>query len=80
MYNFLSSSHWRLGAIVIIPYCVCSAMGALRSECGVQQGDPLRQLLFCLVLNKLVSTIAADSISSQLLFHSRYMDDGVIAG
>ena len=54
-----------------------STMGALRSETGVQQGDPLGPLLFCLVLHKVVTAIAADSICSQLSFHSWYMDDGV---
>ena len=53
-----------------------SAMGTLRSESGVQQGDPLGPLLFCLVLHKVV-TVAVDSICSQLSFHSWYM---VIAG
>ena len=52
-------------------------MGALRTETGVQQGDPLGPLLFCLVLHKVVTAIAA---GSQLSFHSWYMDDGVIAG
>ena len=47
---------------------------------GVQQGDPLGPLLFCLVLHKVVTAIAADSICSQLSFHSWYIDDGVIAG
>ena len=55
-------------------------MGALRSETGVQQGDPLGPLLFCLVLYKVVTAVAADSICPQLSFHSWYMDDGVIAG
>ena len=54
-------------------------MGALRSETGVQQGDPLGPLLFCLVLHKVATAIAADSICPQLSFHSWYMDDGVIA-
>ena len=55
-------------------------MGTLRSESGVQQRDPLGPLLFCLVLHKVVTAIAADSICSQLSFHSWYMDDGVSAG
>ena len=54
---------------------MCSAISI-----GVQQGDPLGPLLFCLVLHKVVTAIAADSICSQLSFHSWYMDDGVIAG
>ena len=54
-----------------------SAMGTLRLESGVQQGDPLG---FCLVLHRMGTAIAVDSICSQLSFHSWYMDDGVIAG
>ena len=56
-----------------------SAMGTLRSESVVQQGDPLGPLLFCLVLHKVVTAIAAESLS-QLSFHSWYVDDRVIAG
>ena len=35
-------------------------MGTISSETGVQQGDPLGPLFFCLVLHKLVATIASD--------------------
>ena len=56
------------------------SMGIISSETGVQQGDPLGPLFFCLVLQKLVATIATDEESSQLLYHKWYMDDGVIAG
>ena len=66
--------------VMVITTLLLSAMGTLRSESGVQQGDPLGPLLFCLVLHKVVTAIAADSICSQLSFHSCYMDDGVIAG
>lgn len=55
-------------------------MGTISSEAGVQQGDPLGPLLFCLMLQKVVSAIAVDSVCSELLFHGRYLDDGVIAG
>ena len=55
-------------------------MRALRSETGAKQGDPLGSFLFCLVLHKVVTAIAADSICSQLSFHSWYMDYGFIAG
>ena len=46
----------------------------------MQQGDPLGPLLFCLVLHKLVATIASDEVASHLLYHKWYMDDGVVAG
>eukprot|EP00731_Ephydatia_muelleri_P034186 Em0050g4a len=39
------------------------SMGTLSSETGVQQGDPLGPLFFCLVLQKLVGTIATDEVS-----------------
>ncbi|KAL5486430.1 hypothetical protein EMCRGX_G018902 [Ephydatia muelleri] len=44
-------------------------MGPISSETGVQQGDPVGSLFFCLVLQKLVATIASDDESSQLLYH-----------
>ena len=55
-------------------------MGTISSETGVQQGDPLGPFLFCLVLQKVVSAIAADSVCSEPLFHAWYLDDGAIAG
>ena len=55
-------------------------MGTLTSECGVQQGDPLGPLLFCLVLNILVKHICSDPNCANLSFHSWYLDDGVVAG
>ncbi|KAL5506409.1 hypothetical protein EMCRGX_G008040 [Ephydatia muelleri] len=77
--HFSELFQWAAGCYGDHPLLL-SAMGTLRSESGVQQGDPLGPLLFCLVLDKVVTAIAADSICSQLLFHSWYMDDGVIAG
>ena len=56
------------------------SMGTLSSETGVQQGDPLGPLFFCLVLQKLVGTIATDEVSSHLLYHKWCMDDWVVAG
>ena len=45
-------------------------MGTLTSECGVQQGDPLGPLLFCLVLNILVKDICSDPNCANLSFHT----------
>ena len=55
-------------------------MGTLSSETGCQQKDPLRPLFFCLVIQKLVGTIATDEVSSHLLYYKCYMDDGAVAG
>ena len=55
-------------------------LGTVTSEVGVQQGDPLGPMFFCLVLHKLVSAIAMDEDASMLLFHAWYLDDGVVAG
>ena len=55
-------------------------MGTISSEIGVQQGDPLGPLLFCLVLQQVVSTIAEDADCASLLFHKWYIHDGVVAG
>ncbi|KAL5457675.1 hypothetical protein EMCRGX_G034960 [Ephydatia muelleri] len=52
-------------------------LGTITSEIGVQQGDPLGPLLFCLVLQQVVSTIAEDAVCASLLFHKWYIDDGV---
>ena len=56
------------------------AMGSINSETGVQWGDPLGPLLFCLVLQKVVSAISADDRCAELLFPAWYMDDVVVAG
>ncbi|KAL5505640.1 hypothetical protein EMCRGX_G007104 [Ephydatia muelleri] len=55
-------------------------LGTITSEISVQQGDPLGPLLFCLVLQQVVSTIAEDADCASLLFHKWYIDDGVVAG
>ena len=55
-------------------------MGIITSEMGVQQGDPLGPLLFCLVLQKIISTIGVDPTCNGLKFHSWYIDDVVVAG
>ncbi|KAL5502816.1 hypothetical protein EMCRGX_G009650 [Ephydatia muelleri] len=57
-----------------------SPIGTIMSDSGVQQGDPLGPLLFCLVLQKVLSAIASDPICFDLLFHAWYIDDGIIAG
>ena len=55
-------------------------LGTISSEVGVQQGDPLSPMFFCLVLHKIVSAILSDENCSSLLFHAWYQDDGVVAG
>ena len=62
------------------PKILWHTMGTISSEAGVQQGVPLGPLLFCLVQQNMVSSIAADSVCSELLFHEWYLDDGVVAG
>ena len=54
------------------------SLGTISSESGVQQGDPMGSLLFCLVLQKLVSAIAEDKDCSSLLFHKWHIDDSVL--
>ena len=56
------------------------SLGTISSEIGVQQGDPLGPLLFCLVLQQIISAIAEDVDCESLLFHHWYIDDGVVAG
>ena len=56
------------------------SLGTISSEIGVQQGDPLCPLLFCLVLQQIISAIAEDVDCESLLFHHWYIDDGVVAG
>eukprot|EP00731_Ephydatia_muelleri_P034861 Em0082g8a len=56
------------------------SLGTISSEIGVQQGDPLGPLLFCLVLQQIISAIVEDVDCESLLFHHWYIDDGVVAG
>ena len=55
-------------------------LGTISSEVGVQQGDPLSPLFFCLVLHILITAIVGEESCSSLLFQAWYQDDGVIAG
>ncbi len=50
----------------------------LWSQCGVQQGDPLGPLLFCLAIHPLLLKIQAECPG--LVSNSWYLDDGVVAG
>ena len=50
----------------------------LSSTCGVQQGDPLGPLLFCLAIRPVVEKIATHCPS--LTLNGWYLDDGVVAG
>ena len=69
-------STWCYGQYPILWHTV----GSITSESGVQQGDPLGPLLFCLVLHQVVCATATDSECASLLFHRWYIDDGVVAG
>ena len=53
-------------------------MGTVRSCVGVQQGDPLGPLLFCLVLLVLMTRIA--ELCPALDFDDWFLDDGHLAG
>jgi len=52
--------------------------GNIRSCVGVQQGDPLGPLLFCLVLNIVVRRLV--EACPRLDLHKWYLDDGILAG
>ena len=69
-------STWCYGQYPILWHTV----GSITSESGVQQGDPLDPLLFCLVLHQVVCATATDSECASLLFHRWYIDDGVVPG
>ena len=61
------------------PSLLCYGDSVQLNSCvGVQQGDPLGPLLFCLVLHVLVRKIQADC--PDLLLHKWYLDDGALAG
>ncbi|XP_055340939.1 uncharacterized protein LOC129590009 [Paramacrobiotus metropolitanus] len=45
----------------------------LSSECGVQQGDPLGPLLFCLALLRVIATLSTE-------LNAWYLDDGTLGG
>ena len=74
--ELLSWSTWCYGQYPILWH----TLGSITSESGVQQGDPLGPLLFCLVLHPVVCAIDTDSECASLLFHRWYIDDGVVAG
>ena len=50
----------------------------LLSMCGVQQGDPLGPLLFCLAIHPILCKISEQC--PNLVANSWYLDDGVVAG
>ena len=54
--HFSELFQWAAGCYGDHPLLL-SAMGTLRSESGVQQGDPLGPLLLCMVLHKVVTAM-----------------------
>ena len=70
------SQSWHHGLCGVM----ANTMDIITSEMGVQQGDPLGPLLFCLVLQKIISAIGMDPACNNLKCHSWYIDDGVVAG
>ena len=74
--ELLPWSQWCYGQHPVLWH----SLGTISSEIGVQQGDPLGPLLFCLVLQQIISAIAEDVDCESLLFHHWYIDDGVVAG
>ena len=73
-----------LGCLVLRdpPFPLASSMATAerRANLVCSRGDPLRPLLFSLVLQKLAASIDADEECIDLLFHAWYLDDGVLAG
>ena len=74
--ELLSWSTWCYGQYPILWH----TLGSITSESGVQQGEPLGLLLFCLVFNLVVCVIATDSECATLPIHRWQIDDGVVAG
>ena len=67
--------HWCYGGQ---PHLIYNGDHIFSSCAGVQQGDPLGPMLFCLVLHLLVRDIKVRC--PQLTFHKWYLDDGTLAG
>lgn len=67
---------WCYGSPSLLFY---SSSLTLKSSTGVQQGDPLGPLLFCLALRPLIDHIR-EAGGNHLHFHRWYLDDGVIVG
>ena len=66
LFRFVSSAYKRPSSLFYVDHIIQSAE-------GVQQGDPLDPLLFCLTIHPLVSTLK----SSFAVF---YLDDGSLGG
>ena len=66
---------WCYGAQ---PYLFYDSDLAIPSCAGVQQGDPLGPMLFCLVLHPVVLRIS--QTCPHILRHQWYLDDGSLAG
>ena len=63
------------GAMVSIRPILWHSLGSLKSQAGVQQGDPLGPFMFSLVLHKIVTTIHTDEACAGLLNNVWYLDE-----
>jgi hypothetical protein len=64
---------YMLGSVSYLNWCD----EVIESAIGVQQGDPLAPVLFCMVLKKVINAISTDCALDINLW---FLDDGVIAG
>jgi hypothetical protein len=62
------------------PYLFTGSSDIIRSAVGVQQGDPMAPLLFCLALHPVLLEIQNHPDCSTLSLNTWYMDDGTLIG
>jgi hypothetical protein len=75
---FPSLAHWVQYSYGESPYLFLGSQEIIRSSVGVQQGDPLGPLLFCLALQPLL--LHLQNSCPTLSLNTWYMDDGILIG